>query len=169
MEPALFDDVDPVKDRIEQAAAAKKHFDMYEHNIMSHSQIKMVDDVIEIDSDSDSEEYDDDDSFYVPKLLKQEDVDIIDDELDNGSVGDSPEEVSVEDMIEGYENISSPQHRAGRVRNQAKPDYKPFFISKSNSRPGGVNLSHVGSINISYPDEDDFFMLYIQKTYVQKT
>ena len=89
VEPALFDDVDPVKDRIEQAAAAKKHFDMYEHNIMSHSQIKMVDDVIEIDSDSDSEEYDDDDSFYVPKLLKQEDVDIIDDESDNESSTDT--------------------------------------------------------------------------------
>ena len=71
---------------------------------MSHSQIKSVDEVIEIDSDSDPEEDDDDDSAYIPKLLKQEDVDSSDNESDNESVGDKPEEVSVEDMIEGYED-----------------------------------------------------------------
>ena len=80
---ALLDDVDPVKDSIEQAAAAKKHFDMEKHNIMSYSQIKGVDGVIEIDSNSESEEYDDDDSVYMPKLLKQEDVDSSDDKSDN--------------------------------------------------------------------------------------
>ena len=52
--PALLDDVYPVKDSIEQAAASKKHLDMGKHNIMSHPQIKGVDDVIDIDSDSDS-------------------------------------------------------------------------------------------------------------------
>ena len=31
---ALLDDVDPVKDTIEQAAAANKHFDMGKKNIM---------------------------------------------------------------------------------------------------------------------------------------
>ena len=43
---ALLDDVDPVKDIIERAVESKKHFDMVNHNIMSHSQIKRVDDVI---------------------------------------------------------------------------------------------------------------------------
>ena len=46
MGPVLLDYVDPVKDSIEQAAAAKKYFDMGNHNIMSHSQIKGVNDVI---------------------------------------------------------------------------------------------------------------------------
>ena len=73
--PALLDDVDTVKDSIEQDAAAKNIFDMGKHNIISHSKIKGVDDVIEVDSDIDSEEYDNDDSVYTPKLLKQEDVD----------------------------------------------------------------------------------------------
>ena len=68
---ALLDDVDPVKDSIEQAVESKKHFDMGNHNIMSHSQIKVVDDAIETDSDSDSEEDDNGDSVYIPKLLKQ--------------------------------------------------------------------------------------------------
>ena len=63
---------------------------MGKNNIMPHSQIKGVDDVIKIDSDSDSEEDDDDDSFYMPKLLKQEDVDSSDDESDDESVGGNP-------------------------------------------------------------------------------
>ena len=42
------------------------------------------------------------------------------------------------------------------MRNQTKPDYIPYFISRSLSRPGGVNLSQVESINFSYPDEGDF-------------
>ena len=62
---------------------------MFKHNIVSHSQIKGVDDVIEIDSDSDSKEYDDDYSVYMPKLLKQEDVESSDDESDNESVGET--------------------------------------------------------------------------------
>ena len=37
-----------------------------------------------------------------------------------------------------------------------KPDYIPSFNSKSYLRPGGVNLSQVESINITYPDKDDF-------------
>ena len=69
--PTLLDDADTVKGSIEQYATAKKHSDMDKHNIMSHSQIKVVNDVIKIDSDSDSEEDDDDDSAYMPKLLKQ--------------------------------------------------------------------------------------------------
>ena len=116
MRPALLDDVDPVKDSIEQAATAKKHFDMGNHNIMSHSYIKGVDDVIEIDYVSDSEEYDNYDSVYMPKILKQEDVDSSHDESDDESVGYNPEEVFVEDMIKGDEDISPPQHRGGRVR-----------------------------------------------------
>ena len=72
---------------------------MFKHNIMSHSQIKGVDDVIETDSDSDSDEDDDDDSIQMPNLLKQEDVDRSDNESDNKYVGDNPEEVSVEDVI----------------------------------------------------------------------
>ena len=68
--PALLDDVDPVKDSIQQAAAAKKCFYMGKHNIMSHSQIKGVDDIIGIDSDSDSEEDDNDDSVYMKKSLE---------------------------------------------------------------------------------------------------
>ena len=156
MGTALLDDVDLVKDSIEQAAAAKKHFDMGKHNIMSHYQIKGVDDVIEIDSGNDSEEDDNDDSAYMPNLSKQEDVDSSDDDSDDESVGDNHEEVSVEDMIDGYEDISPPHNRGVWVRTQTKPDYIPYFSSKSYSRPGGVNLSQVESINIYYPDEDDF-------------
>ena len=59
-------------------------------------------------------------------------------------------------MIEVDEDIYPPQHRGGRVRTQTKPYYIPSFSSKSYSRPGGVNLSQVESINIAYPDEDDF-------------
>ena len=88
--PALLDTVDTLKDIIEQAAADKKHFDMVKHNIMSHSQIKVVDDAIETDSDSDSEEDDNGDSVYIPKLLKQEDVDSSGEDSDNEYVGDDP-------------------------------------------------------------------------------
>ena len=90
------------------------------------------------------------------KLLKQEDVDSSDNELDNEYVGGNPEEVSDEEMTGGDEDISPPQHREGRVRTQTKPDYIPSFSSKSYSRPGGVNLPQVESINIDYPDEDNF-------------
>ena len=57
---------------------------------MSHSYIKEVDDVIEIDSGSHSEEDDGDNSVYMPELLKQEDVDSSDDESDDESVGGNP-------------------------------------------------------------------------------
>ena len=123
---------------------------------MSHSQIKGVDDFIKIDSDSDSEEDDDGDSVYMSKLLKQEDVDSSDDESEDESMGDNPDGVSVEDMIEVDEDISVPQHRGGQVRTHTKPYYIPYFSSKSYSRPGEVILSQVESINIDYPDEDDF-------------
>ena len=43
---ALLDDVDPVKDSIYRAVESKTHFDMGKHNIISHSKIKGVDDVI---------------------------------------------------------------------------------------------------------------------------
>ena len=84
------------------------------------------------------------------KLLKQEDVDSSDDESDDESMGDNPEKLSVEDMIEVDEDISPPQHRVGRVRTQTNPYYVSSFS------PGGVNLSQVNSINIYYPDKDDF-------------
>ena len=42
------------------------------------------------------------------------------------------------------------------MRTQTEPDYIPYLSSKYYSRPGGVNLSQVESINIAYPDEDDF-------------
>ena len=105
---------------------------MGKHNIMSHPQIKGVDDIIVIDSDSDSEEDDNDDSVYMTNRLKQEYIDSIDDESDGKYVRDNPEEVSVEDMIEGDEDTPPPaQHRGGWVRTQTKPDYIPSFISKS--------------------------------------
>ena len=52
------------------------------------------------------------------KLLKQEDVDSIDDE----SVGGNPKEVSVEEMIKGDEDIYPPQHkgRSGENQNEAR-------------------------------------------------
>ena len=137
MRSALLDDVDPVKDSIEQASMAKKHFDLGKHNIMSHSYIKGVDDVIEIDYVSDSEEYDNYDSVYMPKILKQEDVDSSHDESDDESVGCNPEEVFVEDMIKGDEDISPPQHTGGQVRTWTKQDYIPSFSIKSYLRPGG--------------------------------
>ena len=62
-----------------------------------------MDDTIEIDSDSESNEEEDDDSVYMPKLLKQEDVASSDGKSDDESVVDNPEEVSVEDVIKGYE------------------------------------------------------------------
>ena len=114
-----------------------------------------MDDVIEIDSDSDSYDDADDDSVYMPKLLKQEDVDSSDEESDYEYVGGNPEEVSIEDMIEGDEYISPPQNRGGRVITQTKPYYIPYFSSKYYSSPWGFNLSQVESINIDYPDEDD--------------
>ena len=106
--PELLDNIYPVKDTIEQAAAAKIFFYMGKHNIMSHSNIKGVDDVIEIDSDSDSDEDDDDDRVYMPKLLKQEYVDSSDNESDDEYVGDNPEEESVEDVIKGDEYVPPP-------------------------------------------------------------
>ena len=102
-----------------------------------------MDEVIEINSDSDSEEYDDDDSVYMPKLLKQEYFESSDDKSDNESVGDNPEEVSVEDMIKGDEDISPTQHMGGQVKTHKKPYYIPYFSSKSYSIPGGINLSQV--------------------------
>ena len=97
----------------------------------------------------------------MPKLLKQEDVDSSDDESADEYVDDNPEEVSVEDTIEGDEDTPPPpsthtQHRGGRVINQTKPYYIQSFSCKSYSRSGGVNLSQVERINISYPNEDDF-------------
>ena len=92
VEPVLLYDIYLVKDSIEQAATAKNCFDMGKQKIMSHSQIKGVDDVIEIDSDSDLEEDDINDSTYMPNLLKQEYVDRSEDKLDNTSVRDNPED-----------------------------------------------------------------------------
>ena len=92
VEPVLLDDVYLVKDIIQQAATAKNCFDMGKQKTMSHSQIKGVDDVIEIDSDSDLEEDYNNDSAYMPKLLKQEYVDSSDDKSDNKSVRDNPED-----------------------------------------------------------------------------
>ena len=114
-----------------------------------------MDDVIEIDSDSDSYDDADDDSVYMPKLLKQEDVDSSDEESDDEFVGDNPEEVSVEYLIEGDEDVPPPQRRGGRVRTHTNTDYIPSFSSKSYSRTGGVNLSYVESINFAYPNEGD--------------
>ena len=71
MGPELLDDVYPVKESMEQASADKKHFDMSNNNIMSHYQIKGVNDVNEIDYDNDLEEDDDDDSLYISNILKQ--------------------------------------------------------------------------------------------------
>ena len=42
------------------------------------------------------------------------------------------------------------------MRTQTNPDYIPYFSSKSYSRPGGVDLSQMESINIDYPDKNDF-------------
>ena len=71
-------------------------------------------------------------------------------------MGGNPEEVSIEDMIEGDEYISPPQNRGGRVITQTKPYYIPYFSSKYYSSPGGFNLSQVESINIAYPGEGGF-------------
>ena len=67
-----------------------------------------MNDVNEIDYDNDLEEDDDDDSVYMPKLLKQENVNSSDNDSDDESVGDNPKELSVEDVSEVDEDVSPP-------------------------------------------------------------
>ena len=103
--PALLNEVDTVKDTIDRADAARRQFYIYKKYTMSHSQIKGVDDVIEIESDSDSDEDDNDYSVYMQKLLKKEDVNSSDDDSDSEYLGYKPNEVFVEDVINGDGDI----------------------------------------------------------------
>ena len=157
--PALFDKVDPVKNIIEQAHVAKRTFDLGKNGTVSHSEIKGVDDVIEIDSDSDLDDDDNKYSVYHLKLMKQEDADISDNmansESDQDTGEDNPSEVIVEYIIEGDEKIF-PQRRGSWTRTQTKQDYTLSFSSKSYSRPRGVDLSRVYSIHIAHPNNVDF-------------
>ena len=80
-----------------------------------------MDNVIEIDSDSDFE-YDGDD--YIPRMVKREDSDI----SNGGSKGDSKEnqdDVLVEEVNEGEEEKYPCLGRGHRVLTQTTTDYVP--------------------------------------------
>ena len=81
----------------QQAVAARENFDIVNSFHKIHDQIKGVDDVIKIDSGSDSN-YDEDD--YIPRVVKREYYDSSDDgyEVDPD---ENQDDVLVEDVNEG--------------------------------------------------------------------
>ena len=71
--PALQLEEEPIKDMAQCAEYDRKNFDQGKNVHKTHEQIKGVDNVIEIDSDSDFDydEYSD----YTPRMVKREDSD----------------------------------------------------------------------------------------------
>ena len=114
---------EPVKDMAQHAAAVKKNFDPGKKVHTTHDQIKVVDEVIESNSDSDSEsDYDEDD--YTPRMINREDSD----SSNNGSEVDpdeSQDDVLVVDVNEIKEEKYPRLCRGHVVQNQTTYDYVP--------------------------------------------
>ena len=96
----------------QHAEEARKNSDVVKNVHKTHDHIKGVDNFIDIYSDSDSD-YDKDD--YIPRTVKREDSDSIDDgsEVDQYENQDG---VFVEDINEGEETKSLRLGRGKRIR-----------------------------------------------------
>ena len=81
----------------QRAEDARKNFDHGKNVHKTHDQIKGVDDVIEIDSDSESEY--DKDGAYIPRVVKIEDSDSRDDEYEV-DIDKNQNDVFIEDVNE---------------------------------------------------------------------
>ena len=107
----------------QRAAAVRNNFDPGKKVHTTHDQIKVVDDVIESNSDSDSEsDYDEDD--YTPRMINREDSD----SSNSGSEVDpdkSQDNVLVEDVNDIKEEKSPRLCRGHMVRNQTTYYYFP--------------------------------------------
>ena len=112
-----------------------------------------MDDVIEIDFDSDSDY--DEDGDYIPKMVKREYSDSRYDrsEVDND---ENKYDLLIEDVNEGEETKSHLLGRGHRIITQTTTDCVPSCNNKPYPKgdPKGVNLAYIESIGTSYPNEN---------------
>ena len=129
---------------------ARKNSDHGKNVHKKHDQIKWMDDVIEINYDSDSE-YDEYEN-YIPITFKREDSD----SRDDGSEVDpynNQDDVLIEDVNEGEETKSSRLGRGHMIRTQTTTNYVLSWDNKSypNGDPKGVILEQIESIGKYHP------------------
>ena len=154
MGTALQLEEEPIKYIAQQAENARNNFDHGKNVHKTHDQIKGVDDIIEIDSKSDSDSYEDAD--YIPRMVKREDSDS---RYDGSEVDPekNQDDMLIEDVNEGEGKKSPCLGRGHRIRTQTTTNYVPSWNNKSNRNgdPKGVNMAHIESIGTSYPDDNE--------------
>ena len=141
--------MDPViKDMAQHAEDARNNFDHGKNVHNTHDHIKGVDDVIEVDSGSDSDY--DEDGDYIPRIVKREDSDIRDYEYEVDP-DKNQDDVFIEDVNEGEETKHPSLNRGNRIRTQTTTDYVPSWNNKSYSKedPKGVNMAQIERIGTS--------------------
>ena len=108
-----------VKDMEQCAADARENFDLLKNVHNTHDHIKGLNDIIEIDSDYDSDYYDDD---YITRMVNRKDSYI----RDNRYAVDpdkNQDDVLVEELNEGDEEKHTILGRGHRVKTQTATDY----------------------------------------------
>ena len=129
----------------QRAADARKNFDIGKNFHKKHDHIKGVDDIIVIDSDSDSEydEYDD----YVPRMFKIEDSDSRDDGSEVYPY-EKQDDVLIGDVNEIEEEKYLLMGRGNRIITQTTTEYVPSWNIKSYPKGDtkGVNMAQIDSI-----------------------
>ena len=149
--PALQLEEEPIKDMAQRAEDYRICFDHGMNVHRAHDHFKGVDDIIEIDCDSDSDydEYGD----YIPGTSRIEYYDSRDyrSEVDPDKNQDG---VFIEDVNEVQEKKSSRLGRGHRTRTQTTTDYVTSWNNKSYPKGDtkAVNMTQIEIIGSSYPD-----------------
>ena len=138
--PALQLEEEPIVDMAKRDEGVRKNFDRVNNFHKTHDQIKGMDDIIEIYSDSDSDY--DDDRYYIPRTVKIEYSNSRDDrsEVDQDK---NWYDVLIEDVNGGEETKYHCLGRVHRIRTQTTTDYFPSWNNKPYPKGDfkGVNLT----------------------------
>ena len=122
VDTALQLEKEPIKVMAQNYEYARNNFDHGKNVHKIHDQIKGLDDVIEIDSDSDSDYNEDGD--YIPRMVKIEDCESID-EGSEVYPDNNQDDVFIEEVNEAEETKYPCLGRGQRIRTQTTTNYIP--------------------------------------------